>query len=161
MTTREAFLKSFTTNVISVHTFTETFIDLILKSPRAQIVFVTSGIGSLTTHSNPNFPINQSPPAGWPKPYQLNNTTYRTSKTAMNMMALEWKRTLRNDNVKVNLVTPGLSATAVGGTDPDVYRKFGADEPSVGGNFIRTVIEGKRDADEGIGMVMGSGVIPW
>lgn len=88
MTTREAFLKSFTTNVISVHTFTETFIDLILKSPRARIVFVTSGIGSLTTHSNPNFQFNQSPPAGWPKPYQLNNTTYRTSKTAMNMMAL-------------------------------------------------------------------------
>jgi len=40
-------------------------------------------------------------------------------------------------------------------------RGKGEDEPSVGGNFIRTVIEGKRDADEGIGMVMGSGVIPW
>ena len=161
MSTKEAFLQSFNTNVISVHFLTEIFIDLLVKSMSPRIIFVTSGLGSMADHDNPNYPVNQSPPAGWPKPYQLNNTTYRISKAAMNMMALEWRRVLRNDNIKVNIVTPGLSVTTLGGVSREEYRKYGADEAHIGGTFFREVIEGKMDKDEKTGIVTRKGITPW
>ena len=161
MTTKGAFDQSFATNVTSVNTLTEILVDLVIRSSSGQIVFVSSGIGSLADHTNPNYLIKGSPPAGWPKPCVPNNLVYRTSKTAMNMLALEWRRILKNDGTKINIITPGLSATSLGGLTPDAYRTYCAEEPSVGGVFIRNVTEGKRDEGEGKGILKHDGVIPW
>ena len=161
MSTKEAFVQSFNTNVISVHFLTETMIDLLFRSLSPRIIFVSSGLGSMAAHEDPNYPVNQAPPAGWPKSYQLNNTAYRTSKAAMNMMALEWKRVLRNDNIKVNIITPGFSVTTLGGVSQEEYRKYGADEAHIGGTFFRAVIEGQMDKDEGTGIVRRNGVTAW
>lgn len=142
MTTRDAFVKAFNTNVASVHLFNEAFIDLVLKSSSSRILFLSSGIASLGEHTDPKFPVNQSPPAGWPKPYTFIMTTYRTSKTAMNMMILEWMRVLKHDGMKIHIIDPGFLATDLGGGDVEVLRSKGAQEPIVGGMFIRTVVEG-------------------
>ena len=78
----------------------------------------------------------------------------------MNMMALEWCRTLRHDRVKIHIVDPGFLATGLGGADAGMYRSYGADEPIIGGLFIRRVVRGETDADEGT-MSSQSGVTPW
>lgn len=160
MSTRDAFLKAFSTNVVAVNSFTETFIDLLLASSSPCILFISSGIASLGDHFNTNIPVNKSPPSGWPKPYTFNTTTYRTSKTAMNMMILEWCRVLKEDGVKIHIVDPGWLATDLGGADKEKVKAMGAGEPIVGGRFIKTVIEGERDDDVGR-MVSKGGVIPW
>ncbi|OCF61049.1 hypothetical protein L486_00693 [Kwoniella mangroviensis CBS 10435] len=160
MSTRDAFLKSSTTNVVSTHLFTETFIDLLLASAAPRLLFLSSGISSLGDHSNPHVPVNLSPPAGWPKEPVFQVPTYRTSKTAMNMMILEWCRTLKNDNVKIHIIDPGFLSTTLGGAQPEVLREKGAKDPIEGGRFIRTVIEGKRDDDQGK-LIGVDGIIPW
>lgn len=78
----------------------------------------------------------------------------------MNMMILEWVRVLKNDGVLIHCIDPGLLATSFGGTTPDEQRKYGAEEPIVGGRFIRDVIEGKRDQDVGK-LINKDGIVPW
>jgi len=160
MTTREAFVSAFNTNVASTHLFTYSLIHFLLASSSPRIIFITSGISSLGDHSNPHVPVNGSPAAGWPKPYVFNVMTYRTSKTAMNMMILEWCRILKKDGVKIHIVDPGFLATTLGGGDAAMSREKGAEEPIVGGRFIASVVEGKRDEDVGR-MMSRTGVLPW
>ncbi|ORY26956.1 hypothetical protein BCR39DRAFT_469823 [Naematelia encephala] len=160
LTTREAFNRAFNTNVTSTHLFTQAFMPLLLASASPRLVFISSGISSLGAHSDMRIPINLPPSAGWPKQWTFNVTTYRTSKTAGNMMALEWARLLKNDGVKVFLIDPGRLATGLGGEDPASARKSGAGEPIDGGRLVKSVIEGDRDEDEGV-LITKGGVIPW
>lgn len=77
------------------------------------------------------------------------------------MVMTQWARILKNDHVKVWAVAPGLLATSLGG-DTDVLKKMGAKDPSIGGEVIRGVIEGKRDADTGrVVREYASPVQPW
>ncbi|WVW85921.1 hypothetical protein I302_107959 [Kwoniella bestiolae CBS 10118] len=160
MTTREAFIGSFTTNVVSTHLLTESFMDLLFSSDSPRLIFLSSGLSSLGDHSNPHVPVNHSPPAGWPKQPIFQTPTYRTSKTAMNMMILEWCRTLKNDNVKIHILDPGFLSTTLGGAQPDVLKEKGAKDPIEGGRFIRSIIEGERDGDQGK-LIGSEGIIPW
>lgn len=50
--------------------------------------------------------------------------------------------------VKVWALAPGLLATSLGG-NTELLKKLGAVDPSIGGDVVRGVIEGKRDADVG------------
>ncbi|WWC91509.1 uncharacterized protein L201_006455 [Kwoniella dendrophila CBS 6074] len=166
MTRREGFIKAFYTNVVATDAFTELFMDLLFEAESqtqngARLIYLSSGISSLTDHSNQNVPVNQSPAAGWPKRKPVFQVpTYRTSKTAMNMMILEWVRTLKNDNIKIHIIDPGFNATNLGGGDIDLLRSKGAQEPIKAGLFIKSVIQGERDNDQGK-LIGKDGVIPW
>lgn len=72
-----------------------------------------------------------------------------TPQVGLNMMMRQWCRILKNDNVKIWSISPGLLATNLGGVGAEVLRKMGAKNPSEGANFIKDVIEGKRDQDVG------------
>jgi NAD(P)-dependent dehydrogenase (short-subunit alcohol dehydrogenase family) len=76
------------------------------------------------------------------------------------MMMLEWDRMLTPDGVRVFAISPGFLATGLGGVGADTLRKVGAGEPRIGGELIRDVIEGKRDADKGV-VVNQNGTQPW
>lgn len=64
-------------------------------------------------------------------------------------MALEWARVLGNDRVKVFVIDPGRLATGLEGEEAEDARKSAAEDPVVGGRFVRSVIEGERDGDQG------------
>jgi NAD(P)-dependent dehydrogenase (short-subunit alcohol dehydrogenase family) len=87
-------------------------------------------------------------PAGWPKKVEFETIGYRCSKTALNMLMLDWNHKLKEDGVKVWGVGPGMLATNLG-NKPDLVKKMGLGHPSIGGKFIRTIVEGERDADVG------------
>lgn len=76
------------------------------------------------------------------------------------MMMLEWHRILKEDGAKVFCISPGFLATGLAGIGAEKLKAFGAGDPSIGGNIIREVIEGKRDADAGK-VVNKDGVQPW
>lgn len=73
---------------------------------------------------------------------------YRCSKTALNMMMLDWNYKLKEDGVKVWGVGPGFLATDLGKMRETV-EEMGGGHPSIGGKLLKSVVEGERDADVG------------
>jgi NAD(P)-dependent dehydrogenase (short-subunit alcohol dehydrogenase family) len=90
------------TNVIAPFQITKCFIPLLRKSPRARVVNVSSGMGSLHFFSNPEltFPTHFA---------------YPSSKSALNMITVQLSRELAKDNIKVNATDPGWCATDLNG----------------------------------------------
>jgi NAD(P)-dependent dehydrogenase (short-subunit alcohol dehydrogenase family) len=157
--------KSWDVNVTGTYILTHTLIPLLLKSADPRILFITSGTATLTESTNLAVPVNKSPGAkGWPKDTQSLNgmglPAYRSAKTGLNMMMRDWLRVLKEDGVKCWSVSPGMLATGLGMGDPAFLRKLGALEPSVGADFVRSVVEGERDGDVGLA-VRKAGVQPW
>lgn len=64
------------------------------------------------------------------------------------MLMREWHRLLKPDGVKVFAISPGFLATGLGAAT-ERLKKMGAGDPSVAGPFIKSVVEGERDADVG------------
>lgn len=121
---------------------------LLLKSADPRLIFV-NGLSNLSQASEQYFPTLPLP-AGWPKKEVLPFETigYRASKTALNMVMLDWNHKLKADGVKVWCVGPGFLATNLGGI-PEMAKQMGGGHPSLGGRLLRSVVEGERDADVG------------
>jgi NAD(P)-dependent dehydrogenase (short-subunit alcohol dehydrogenase family) len=94
------FKEVFDTNLFGVVRVTQTFMDLLQKSPEPRIVNVTSGLGSLTMNSDPNW-----------KYYNFKAAVYGSSKAALNMFTIVLAYELRDTPFKVNAVDPGYTAT--------------------------------------------------
>lgn len=76
------------------------------------------------------------------------------------MLMLDWNHKLKADGVKVWCVGPGFLATNLGGAGPEFARKLGAGDPSLGGEILKKVVEGERDADTGK-YVVRDGISDW
>ena len=120
----------FETNFFGVINVTQTFLPLLKESAQPVIVQVTSGLGSLTLHSDPSWMY-----------YMIKGAAYGPSKTALNAYTVALAYELRDTPVKVNAVDPGHTATAFNnfkGTKDVVdsaafvvkYATIGADGPS-------------------------------
>lgn len=75
------------------------------------------------------------------------------------MMMREWVRILKEDGVKVFAISPGMLVTGLGG-NPELIKKMGGLDPTIGANFVRDVVEGKRDQDAGK-VIRRDNVQPW
>lgn len=160
MTSREGWAKSWNVNVAGAYVMTETFLPLLLKSSDPRLLFVTSGLSSISISSDTTHPRYQNPPAGFPK-QNMGQTSYRAAKAGLNMMMVEWQRILKNDGVKVWSIAPGLLATGLGG-NREFLKQIGAGEPAIGGRVICNVVEGKRDSETGLVVrEYDSPVQPW
>jgi NAD(P)-dependent dehydrogenase (short-subunit alcohol dehydrogenase family) len=159
---RAAWDKGYSLNVTSTQVMTHTFAPLLIASSNPRLLFVTSGLSSLENCFGgfDSKLLSAAPPKGWPKPPTPSQIAYRSSKTALNMMMLDWRRMLEVDGVKVFGISPGFLATNLGGMGPEFLKKMGAGDASVGGVFIKDVVEGKRDEDAGRA-INKDGVQPW
>jgi NAD(P)-dependent dehydrogenase (short-subunit alcohol dehydrogenase family) len=92
--------KVFDTNFFGVIAVTQTFLDLLRKSEAPRIVNVTSGLASLTLHSDPSW-----------KYYQVKGGAYGPSKSALNAYTVALAYELRDTPFKINAVDPGFTAT--------------------------------------------------
>lgn len=131
--------KVFDTNFFGAIQVTQTFLDLLRQSAEPRIVNVTSGLASLTLHSDPSW-----------KYYHLKRAGYGPSKTALNAYTVVLAYELKNTAFKVNAVDPGFTATDFNdhrgtGTVEDAakiivkYATIGADGPS--GKFFSNDID--------------------
>lgn len=90
----------FDTNFFGTINVTQAFLDTLKKSDEPRIVNVTSGLASLTLHSDPNW-----------KYYQVKSAAYGTSKTALNAYTVVLAYELKDTAFKVNVIDPGYTAT--------------------------------------------------
>jgi NAD(P)-dependent dehydrogenase (short-subunit alcohol dehydrogenase family) len=128
MTLREAFNAAWDVNVSGTHVMTHEFAPLLLESSNPRLLFVTSGTSALTETERFDYPplarLNASPDAGWPKAASMNPvTSYRSSKTGLNMLMREWAKILKNDGVKVFAISPGFLATGLAGVGAEQLKK--------------------------------------
>jgi NAD(P)-dependent dehydrogenase (short-subunit alcohol dehydrogenase family) len=129
------------TNVFGVIAVTQAMLPLLKESTAARIVNVGSGVGSLTLNSDATFPYR----AGF-------GVMYAASKTALNAVTLAFAIELEASNIKVNVVSPGFTATALNNFEGTDSIEVGSREP------IRVALEedGPTGAFTGPG-----GPIPW
>lgn len=92
--------KVYDTNFFGTIDVTQAFLPLLEKADVPVIVNVTSGLGSLTLHSNPDW-----------KYYDYKTAAYGTSKTAQNAYTVVLARELKDKGFKINAVDPGYTAT--------------------------------------------------
>ncbi|WP_428330940.1 SDR family NAD(P)-dependent oxidoreductase [Mucilaginibacter sp.] len=90
----------FDTNYFGTINVTQTFLDLLKHSAEPRIVNVTSGLASLTLHSDPSWMY-----------YDVKSAAYGPSKTALNAYTVVLAHELLNTPFKVNAVDPGYTST--------------------------------------------------
>ena len=96
----DIFRETFETNFFNTIALTQQFVPLVKKSDAGRIVFLSSGLGSLSLHSDPKSPI-----------YNFKVPAYDISKTALNGYAVHLAYELRDTHVKVNAAHPGSVVT--------------------------------------------------
>jgi NAD(P)-dependent dehydrogenase (short-subunit alcohol dehydrogenase family) len=91
----------FDTNLFGVMRVTNALLPLLRRSPAARIVNVSSGTGSLTHMTDPDHYFwNLGAVASYPQ-----------SKSALNMLTVQYAKELRDTGILVNAVAPGACAT--------------------------------------------------
>jgi NAD(P)-dependent dehydrogenase (short-subunit alcohol dehydrogenase family) len=93
----------FDTNFFGTIELTQALLPLVKKAPEGRIVNLSSILGSLTLHADPNSPI-----AG------AKATAYNTSKAALNAYTIHLAAELRDTKIKVNAAHPGWVKTDMG-----------------------------------------------
>jgi NAD(P)-dependent dehydrogenase (short-subunit alcohol dehydrogenase family) len=100
ITSIEDIQKTFDTNFFGVIRVTQVFLELLKKSDSPRISNITSGLGSLTLHSDPNW-----------KYHAIKGVCYVPSKAALNAFTITLAYELRDLPFKVNAIDPGYTAT--------------------------------------------------
>ncbi|RYP07735.1 hypothetical protein DL764_002354 [Monosporascus ibericus] len=155
---RECFNRAYDVNVAGTNVLTWTFVPLLMRSADPRLLFV-AGLSHITQAAQSYFPTPPQP-AGWPKKIEFETIGYRCSKTALNMLMLDWNHKLKADGVKVWAVGPGMLDTGLGNVSPEVKARMGLGHASIGGRILRSVAEGERDKD--VGKFIGhDGEMPW
>lgn len=106
------------TNVFGVIAITQAALPLLRKSSAARIVNVSSGLGSLTWVSDP---------ACWARDHF--GVVYAASKAALNSVTMAFAIELEKENIKVNAVSPGFTATALNNFQGTDTVEVGSREP--------------------------------
>lgn len=106
------------TNVFGVVAVTQTMLPLLRKASAARIVNVSSGLGSLSWVADP---------ATWAREHF--DIVYAASKTAMNGITMAFALELEKENIKVNAVSPGFTATALNNFQGTDSVEVGSREP--------------------------------
>ncbi|MBI1190360.1 MAG: SDR family NAD(P)-dependent oxidoreductase [Tepidisphaera sp.] len=110
-----ALRETFETNFFGLVAVTQAFLPLIKKSPAGRIVNLTSILGSIAEHADPNSPI-----------YHAKFAAYDSSKAAVNMFTQHLAHELRGTSIKVNAAHPGWVKTDMGGPEAPMELVDGA-----------------------------------
>jgi len=144
----EQMREAFETNTIGQVMMTEAFRPLLAKSKKAQLIFVSTSLSSISLRLQPD-----------QKSYNVPVAPYRMSKAALNMWAACVAKEGKEQGIRVWTFDPGLVATNLSG-NKEALKQSGAGSSEVSAHTILSVIEGKRDADVGK-LMYKDGVYPW
>ena len=92
------------TNVFGALAVYQAMLPLLRESSDARIVNVSSAVGSLTANADPAYPF-----------HPMFGPVYPASKAALNAITLAMMVELESTGIKVNLVSPGFTKTALNG----------------------------------------------
>src|ERR1700720_1973728 len=131
------------TNVFGVLAVYQAMLPLLREAPEARIVNVSSGVGSLTTNSDPAFAHRS-----------IFGPVYAASKTALNALTVAMAIELEPEGIKVNAVSPGFTKTNLNGYAGTETVEQGAREA------VRVALVG-RDGPTGTFTRWENATIPW
>lgn len=97
-------LNVYDTNVLGAIRMTQAFLPLLKAAHKAQVVMVSSGLGSLTWTSDAAHPYSRVQAMG-----------YTSSKSALNAVTVAFANELASLGISVNAVDPGYTATDFNG----------------------------------------------
>jgi NAD(P)-dependent dehydrogenase (short-subunit alcohol dehydrogenase family) len=92
------------TNVFGAMRVTQAFVPLLKAAGSANIVMLSSGLGSLSWLSDPAYQF-----------YEMNLLGYNSSKSALNAVTVAFAKELAAFGIKVNSADPGYTATDMNG----------------------------------------------
>lgn len=111
----ETLRKIFDINFFGLIATTQAFLPLLKKSDAGRIVNLSSILGSLAEHADPNSPI-----------YPMKVVAYDASKAAVNMFTNHLAHELKGTAIKVNAAHPGWVKTDLGGPEAPMETVDGA-----------------------------------
>ncbi|HCH0557246.1 TPA: SDR family oxidoreductase [Pseudomonas aeruginosa] len=138
--------KTFDTNLFGLVETTQAFLPLIKASDAGRIVNVSSALGSLTLHSDPDSFI-----------YHFKIPAYDVSKSAVNAWTIHLAYELRDTPVKVNTVHPGYVKTEMNYSDGEQRGEI--DVPEGAKTSVQMALIG-ADGPTGSFTYLGQ-VLPW
>ncbi|MEH2413775.1 SDR family oxidoreductase [Nostoc sp.] len=133
---------TYETNVFGVFAVTKTLLPLLKKSNAGRIVNLSSGLGSLTQNSDPNFEFAD---------FKL--LAYNSSKTAVNAITVLLAAELKDTPIKINAADPGFTAT-----DINQYQGYRTVEQGV---IAAVRLATLPDDGSSGGFFDEDGVVPW
>jgi NAD(P)-dependent dehydrogenase (short-subunit alcohol dehydrogenase family) len=137
----DAIERDFRVNFLGTVAVTQAMLPLLRRAPSANIVNVSSGLGSLTKSSDPAWTHVAAKFLG-----------YAASKAALNMLTVQLAYELRETSIKVNSVDPGYTAT-------DLNQHRGSQTiPEGAAEIIRLALLG--DGPTGT-FSNAQGIVPW
>ncbi|MEH2191724.1 MAG: SDR family oxidoreductase [Nostoc sp.] len=138
----ETLRQTYETNVFGVFAVTKALLPLLKKSTAGRIVNLSSGLGSLTHNSDPNFEFAN---------FKL--LAYNSSKTAVNAITVLLAAELKDTPIKVNAADPGFTAT-----DINQYQGYRTVEQ---GAIAAVKLATLPDDGSSGGFFDENGVVPW
>lgn len=114
----EILRRTYDTNFFGVFAVTKAMLPLLHKSQAGRIVNISSGLGSLTQNSDPNYEYAQ-----------IKYLAYNSSKTALNAMTVQFAHELKDTRIKVNSADPGYVATDINNNNGPRTVQQGASTP--------------------------------
>ena len=103
----EMLRETYEVNFFGIVDLTRRLLPLIRKAPAGRIVNVSSILGSLSLHADPNSPLVS----------EYKSFAYGSSKSALNAFTIHLAHALRDTKIKVNSAHPGWVKTELGGTN--------------------------------------------
>jgi NAD(P)-dependent dehydrogenase (short-subunit alcohol dehydrogenase family) len=95
--------ETFETNLFGAVAVIHHFLPLLKQSETAQIINVSSTLGSSASMVDPNYPY-----------YGSNLLAYNASKSALNAVTVAFAKDLASEQIRVNSITPGWVKTDLG-----------------------------------------------
>ncbi len=92
------------TNYVGTVAVTQAMLPLLQRAGKAQIINVSSELGSVSQHTDPNW-----------KYAAVKALAYCASKAALNMFTVQLAYEFRDGNIAVNSINPGYTATDLNG----------------------------------------------
>ena len=134
--------RTFETNFFGTVAFTQPLLPLLRAAGSAQIVNVSSALGSLAINGDASSPY-----------YDAKVLAYNASKAALNMFTVDLSYDLRATKIRVNSVCPGYTAT-------DLNNHSGPQTVQEGAIAIVRLAQQSEDAPAG-GFLHKDGTYPW
>ncbi len=105
------------TNFLGTVAVTQAMLPLLQRAGKAQIINVSSGLGSVSLHTDPDWPFAS-----------VKVLAYCASKAALNMFTVQLAWEFRDGSIAVNSVNPGYTATDLNGNSGTQTVEEGAAE---------------------------------
>lgn len=134
----ENFLGTLRTNVVGPYLVAQAFDALLKESAAPKTIYISSSTGSFNLLMNHESPYRSTG----------NGTVwYRSSKSALNMVAMHDQLVNEGTKHQVYAVCPGLVISNLRGTSEEARLAGGrAQDPATSANLILSVLRGERDA---------------